>query len=147
MPYRETAERPKLAPEERRFFTKRDDVEKGPFERGALLRAIRAGKLHRATLVRAEDESEWRPLSYVKQIDAEVAPAPKVEFDAARHLLHDEDSGSFGKGIVIGLLGGCGGWILAEIFAKGRETKRGARIGFVVQLVGGIFLRLVLGKP
>ena len=48
--------------------------------------------------------------------------------------------GSFGLGFAAGFLGGCIGAGLVYALAKGPETKRGAKVGFIVQLVlGGIF--------
>lgn len=140
MPYRERAERPKIPAEGRRWFTKHDDVEKGPFEEEALVRAVQSNKLKSSTLVRPEDESEWRPLSHVKQLMPKATRA-RADFDPARDLAA-EAHGSFNSGLVAGMLGGCIGLLLVEVLAKHQETKRGARIGFFVQLFVGVMIRV-----
>jgi len=52
--------------------------------------------------------------------------------------------GSTGLGILAGFFGGCIGLVLVLALAKGPDTKRGAWIGFAIQIVIGIPLRLFL---
>jgi hypothetical protein len=51
--------------------------------------------------------------------------------------------GSLGLGFCAGFFGGCIGLVLVYAIAKGSETKKGAGIGFVVQIVVGVLLRIV----
>jgi hypothetical protein len=51
--------------------------------------------------------------------------------------------GSLGLGFCAGFFGGCIGLVLVYIIAKGPETKKGAAIGFGVQMVLGILLRVI----
>jgi hypothetical protein len=51
--------------------------------------------------------------------------------------------GNIGLGIAAGFFGGCIGLILVLAIAKGPETKKGAWIGFAVQIVLGGILRAV----
>ncbi len=51
--------------------------------------------------------------------------------------------GSFGLGLLAGLFGGCIGLVLVHALAKGTETKRGANIGFVIQMAIGGLLRVL----
>lgn len=51
--------------------------------------------------------------------------------------------GSFGLGFAAGFFGGCIGFILVLAIAKGPETKRGAKIGFIVSIVIGALFRII----
>jgi len=51
--------------------------------------------------------------------------------------------GSFGLGFAAGFFGGCIGFILVLAIAKGPETKRGAKIGFLVSIVIGAIFRVI----
>jgi hypothetical protein len=51
--------------------------------------------------------------------------------------------GSFGLGFLAGFFGGCIGLILVYAIAKGPQTKKGAGVGFAVQLVVGGMLRII----
>jgi hypothetical protein len=68
MGYREQGERPPIPQENRRWYTKTGDPEKGPFEEDALVRSFKEGKIGRATQVRAEDEVEWKPIRKVRAL-------------------------------------------------------------------------------
>jgi hypothetical protein len=146
MTYREQGERPALDPSLRRWFTKQGDAEKGPYDEAALVRAVKRGMLSARTLVRAEDQTEWRPLADVEQLAKKTAPKPlgrqNAAFDPERDI-HPDARGDFGLGLAAGLLGGCIGLVLVEALAKGNETKRGARFGFLAQLVIGVSLRVL----
>ncbi len=50
--------------------------------------------------------------------------------------------GSLGLGLLAGVFGGCIGLVLVYLLAKGSETKKGAAIGFGIQAVLGILIRL-----
>lgn len=45
-------------------------------------------------------------------------------------------------GLLAGFFLGCIGLVLVMIIAKGQDTKRGAVIGFVTQVVVGAIIRL-----
>jgi hypothetical protein len=49
--------------------------------------------------------------------------------------------GSLGLGLLAGLFGGCIGLGLVLALAKGSDTKRGAAIGFFIQMALGGVLR------
>ena len=51
--------------------------------------------------------------------------------------------GSFGLGFAAGFFGGCIGFILVLAIAKGPDTKRGAKVGFIVQMVLGAIIRVI----
>ena len=141
--YRDKAERPPLHPDCRRWFTKQGDAEKGPYDEEAIVRAVKTRLLRTTTLVRAEDETEWRPLAQVERLRDKLAPEKTARpFDPDRDL-HQQTGGSFGAGFAAGLFGGCIGLILVEALAKGPETKRGGRTGFVAQVLVGVVLRLL----
>ena len=50
--------------------------------------------------------------------------------------------GSLPLGLALGFFLGCFGLIGVLLIAKGPETKRGAGIGFAIQMVLGLVLRL-----
>lgn len=49
--------------------------------------------------------------------------------------------GSMALGFLAGFFGGCLGWALVLVFAKGSETKKGAGLGLACQFVLGFALR------
>lgn len=51
--------------------------------------------------------------------------------------------GSFGLGFAAGFFGGCIGFLLVLAIAKGPETKRGAKVGFIVSIVIGAVFRVI----
>jgi hypothetical protein len=52
-------------------------------------------------------------------------------------------AGSFGLGFAAGFFGGCIGYILVRALAKGEETKKGARIGFIVAIAVSAIIRVI----
>ncbi len=81
-PYRKPGERAPIPPHLRLWLTKSGDVVKGPFDVEAIRQSFKDGYIKSSTLVRAEDEAEWRPLSEVKEITLGVAAAPPKEEEA-----------------------------------------------------------------
>jgi hypothetical protein len=143
MAYREQGERPPLPIDCRRWFTKQGDAEKGPYDEDALVRAVATKLLKPTTLVRAEDETEWRPLVQVEHLRKKMTPErTRRPFDPERDL-HPEAHGSFGAGFAAGFFGGCIGFFLVLAMAKGEETKRGARFGFIAQIGVGALFRVI----
>lgn len=51
--------------------------------------------------------------------------------------------GNFFLGFAGGFFGGCIGAILVHAMAKGEQTKKGARVGFISQMAVGFLLRAV----
>jgi hypothetical protein len=49
--------------------------------------------------------------------------------------------GSFGGGFAAGFFGGCIGYLLVNMLAKGEQTKKGARIGFFSGIAVGFLMR------
>jgi hypothetical protein len=141
-PYRKPGERAAVPANERRWFTKTGDVEKGPFDEKVLIRSVRNGLLNPKTLVRPEDVPEWQPLSTIERLAKQTAPA-LVRHSDPQSADAGEPRGSFGAGLAAGLFGGVIGLALVSLIAKGTDTKRGARLGFLVQVGIGILLRLI----
>jgi GYF domain 2 len=141
--YRAKAERPPIAAEERRWFTKRDDVIKGPFDEDALVRSVKAGRLLRSTLVRMEGEATWRSLKDVPELETQVSPiSPPTAPDSRR--MDAIPTGSYALGFAVGFFTGIIGYGIIHYSSRGTETKRGARTGFFVQLGVGLVLRLLI---
>jgi hypothetical protein len=69
------------------------------------------------------------------------APVHQAFADSDMLPMH---TGSFGLGFAAGFFGGCIGWILVAVLAKGAETKKGAGIGFGVAVAVGVVLRVIL---
>ncbi len=66
-----------------------------------------------------------------------VHPQPYLMGTAPRPAVQ----GSFGLGFCAGFFGGCIGALLVYALAKGHQTKRGAGIGFAVQILLGAVAR------
>ena len=141
--YREKGERPAIPEEQRRWYTKQGDVEKGPYEMRVIVASVESGRLRPTTLVRPEDEPDWRPLS---ELPEPPKPAKRKgafsSVDDERRVFVD-DSGSFGKGFLAGLVGGIIGLLIVRSVARGSETKRGALFGFCTQAGIGILVRVI----
>jgi hypothetical protein len=144
-PYRDKGERRPLAEDERRWLTKQGDVEKGPFDRDTLVRAVKAGRLRPTTLVRAEDETDWRPFASIESLNRGATPAVMAEYDE-RAALMPSAQGHFGLGLVIGFFGGCLGAIIVQVTSTGPQTKKGAWAGFGLQFAVGVVLRVILAS-
>jgi len=52
-------------------------------------------------------------------------------------------AGSTPLGFLAGFFGGCIGWILVELIAKGPDTKKGARIGFGIAVGLSIVFNII----
>jgi hypothetical protein len=134
-----------------RFFTKKDDAVKGPFEAASIQKSLDDERISPGTLIRGEDEDDYVPVAKhpyfarlaKKKAAAELA-ASRREFDPERDVMHEP--GNFGLGFLAGMFGGIIGLILVRVLAKGEETKKGATIGFIVGIGVGLFLRLVALK-
>jgi hypothetical protein len=137
-PYREKGERPPLPAELRRWY----NLEKGPFDEDILRRSLKSGKLKSTTLVRAEDETTWRPIGDVAALLPKAPAAFRSELDPRRDLV-SPDVGSFGLGFAAGLFGGCIGALVVMGVAKGSSTKQGALVGAIVQLFVVTVLRIL----
>jgi len=147
VPYREPGVRPKLTDEERRWFTKQGDREMGPYALDALVRSVKSGMLKQSALVRAEDETEWRPLRTVDAVTEAIrGPSPGWTKDVGAEAPVPEmfTGGSFGSGFAAGFVGGLVGWILVLALAKGYETKRGASAGFALQFLLGVVINVAM---
>jgi hypothetical protein len=144
VPYRQQAEPSPIPKELRRWYTKQNDVEKGPFDRRAIARSLRDGRLRPTTLVRGEFEIEWHPLESVAELRPKTDPNRfRRDFDPSRDLQHA--TGTFGGGFAAGFFGGLIGYLIVRVVSKGQEeTLRGARLGFFVQVVVGVILRVSL---
>ncbi|MGD0526482.1 MAG: DUF4339 domain-containing protein [Polyangiaceae bacterium] len=149
-PYREPGARAPLSDAERRWFTRKGDVEKGPYALDVLTRSIKSGVLKRTSLVRAEDETQWRPVHEVPAIMAAVNPkvAAGWTHDARPHDGGDGSGegggGSFGLGFASGFFGGIIGFVLVRGLATGDDTKKGAAYGLGLGLIIGAVIRLAV---
>lgn len=146
-PYRRPDVRPPLTDAERRWFTKQGDVEKGPFTADVVAVSVKRGMLKRTSLVRAEDETGWRPLGSVDALVAALGGtslARRGTSDAdPREWAALVDEGTFLGGFAAGFIGGIIGYLLVRRIAEGEETKRGALFGFGLQAAIWILLRVM----
>ncbi len=69
--------------------------------------------------------------------------ATEKDLDATGKLVDAEDyvPGSLPLGFLAGFFGGCIGYLLVHQFAKGEDTKKGAKYGFWTGVVIGITMR------
>lgn len=141
--YRQPAERPRLLDSERRWFTRTGDVHKGPYSSKVLARSIRSGVLRRTSLVRAEDETEWRPVYAVDALKPALRP-PLTPWTPDRADPRYEARGSYGGGFATGLLGGMLGLLLVFALAKDPDTRLGASVGCAVAFGAWLVLRGLL---
>jgi hypothetical protein len=58
-----------------------------------------------------------------------------------------QTQGNMVLGFLAGFVGGCIGYVLVLVLAKGPDTKKGAGLGFACQIVLGAVLRLVRVHP
>jgi hypothetical protein len=58
-------------------------------------------------------------------------------------MMQPQVEGSTPLGFLAGFFGGCIGWILVELIAKGPATKKGARIGFACGIVISILVNVI----
>ncbi|MFO0738872.1 MAG: DUF4339 domain-containing protein [Labilithrix sp.] len=148
--YREPGKRKKVPRKLRSWFVQNaDGSEKGPFEYDSLVSSGKADRIKPSTLVRAEDEKEWQPLSELLAKEEKRAAKKAAELGLSSGSSSSsgdapEELGNFGAGLCAGLFGGFIGFGLVMVLARGTETKRGARWGLVAQLGVGFVLRLML---
>jgi hypothetical protein len=147
--YRKPGKRKKVPRKLRSWFIQNaDGTEKGPFEYESLISSGKAERIKPSTLVRPEDEKEWQPLSDLLAVEAKKA-AKKSAADVESYYaprVDEQELGSFGAGLCAGLFGGLIGFVLVTVIARGRETKRGARWGLILQFTLGIVFRLFLAS-
>jgi len=129
-----------------KWFTKNNDEVKGPFGDEALRGSVAAGRLGPKTQIRREDEPDFRLIGDHPVFNEPAqAPAANVAFsggfDQRQHGAVIE--GSMGLGFCAGFFGGCIGWILTEVLAKGYKTKQGARMGVAIQFGIGVLFQLL----
>ena len=141
--YREPAARPLLLDAERRWFTKHGDVERGPYDADALMRSVKRGFLSPNSIVRAEDETVWRPLSRVAYLSRSLPAAPSGSVDFPSQL-NAEPPGRLALGFCAGFFGGCIGALAIQVMATGKATNQGAWAGFFAQIAFSLFVKFVL---
>jgi hypothetical protein len=134
-PYRKPGEPAPIAKEHRRWFTKSNDVEKGPFETSAVRRSLRDGYIKKTTLVRAEDEREWRPLSSVPELGGPpVVRIPRAKLVEEDPPLHPVPLGTFWGGFAATLFFGLLALIIVLVSTKAPDTRRGAVRGYLTRI-------------
>jgi len=145
VPYRHPDVRPPLTDAERRWYTRQGDVEKGPYTADMVALSVKRGMLKRTALVRAEDETEWRPLGSVDVLVAAVGGASVLRKGTAdqREWSVPVLEGTFLGGFAAGFLGGIIGYIVVRLIAKGTETRRGLAVGFGIHAGIWIVLRAI----
>jgi hypothetical protein len=147
IPYRRQGERPPLADTERRWFTKQGDAEKGPYAADVIVSSVKKGLLKGTTLVRAEDGSEWRPISSVDVLTgalrAPIARSRDIVAPDPRETDVPFEGGHFFGGLAAGFFGGCIGLGLVLLIAKGPNTRRGVICGFVAQVLVGMMIHIL----
>ncbi len=130
-PYRKQAERPQIPKELRRWYTKAGEIAKGPFDAAAIARSYRDGYLKGTTLVRAEDEAEWRPLSKIKELTIQAASPPPPSLRGGPPLSSATSEvrtgGTFWGGFAAGVLAGLLAVIIVYVTKTEPETRRGGR--------------------
>ncbi len=126
------------------FMQNADGSEKGPFALEALVASGKASRLRLTTPVRPEAEAEWRPLSAL--MAEEAVRLEGSSSGASASAREEAPLGSFGAGLCAGLFGGIIGFALVSLMAKGTDTKRGARWGFIAQCVFGLGFRLLAAR-
>jgi hypothetical protein len=133
-----------------RFFTKTNDVVKGPYETSSIQKSLDDERISPNTLVRGEDETDFVPVAEhptferIAKKKKEIAAAQSPNrgaYDDGGHV----ERGSFGLGFLAGM---CGivGLLLVRAMAKGEETKKGATVGFIVCVVVVLVIRLAAMK-
>lgn len=142
LPYRKPGEPAPIPRELRRWFTKSNASEKGPFEASAILLSLKEGYLKTTTLVRAEDETEWRPLGGVYELAVERASCPRSPSAPRGPAPRLAPSGSYAGGFLLGIFLGLLGMIIAYV-RREPEARRGARNGFLARLVFVLFVVLL----
>ncbi len=149
-PYRKPGEPARVPKDLRRWYTKPGDVEKGPYDALAIHRSLKEGYVKPTTLVRAEDELEWRPLSSVRELVSPgvLRPTGAVLARAAHERSEPPPPprGNYWAGFAVSLVAGLIGLVIILVASKETETRRGAlpgfltRIGLTVVLVALMFL-------
>ena len=142
------------------YYVTTPDGEKGPHEEETIRGWIRDGTIPRDTPVRRANEMGSRPASFVFPNEAPELPSTNASSDdfhnpyAPPKILSVPiapmgeafvDPGSFGWGLVLGLVCGCFAfiWSFMAESKMGSETKRGVHVGFLIQFVLGLLYRLV----
>jgi hypothetical protein len=133
----------------RRWFMRKGGDEQGPYTTEMLLRSFHYGSIKRTTLIRAENETEWRPLSTSLDLIApsdtdtsgEESVRPVLRTD--QEVIEYREPGSFGLGLAAGFFGGIIGFALIRWMARGEKTKAGAALGFFFSAILGL-LRLLM---
>ena len=134
-PYRKPGEPAPVPKEHRRWFTKSNDVEKGPFEASAVRRSLREGYIKKTTLVRAEDEREWRELSSVPELGAQpVVNIPRMKPASDDGPAQPIPLGSFWGGFAATIFFGLLALVIVLVSTKATETRRGAIRGYLARI-------------
>ena len=133
------------------WYIRRDeaDVEKGPFERTALIEAVVQGRMGRETQVRREDQEEWAILGEHSAFRAGLAGWRPVPPDHDEILgISDADPGLWAMAIAITIIHIVVNVSTALTNNKGGSGDRGEVLGavivsLVVSLVVSLFLPYV----
>jgi hypothetical protein len=134
-PYRKPGEPAPIAKEHRRWFTKSNDVEKGPFEASAVRRSLRDGYIKPATLVRAEDEREWRELSSIPELTGRaVVRSPRIHRVEEALPVQPVPLGSFWGGFAATIFFGLLALVIVLVSTKAPDTRRGAIRGYLTRI-------------
>lgn len=137
-PYRKPGEPAPVPRHLRRWYTKAGDVEKGPYDAFAIHGSVKDGYLKSATLVRAEDELEWRPLSSVRELVSPGVRRPTGEllprFGREEREPPQAPRGNYWAGFAVSLVAGLLGLVIILVASKESETRRGALPGFLVRI-------------
>jgi hypothetical protein len=142
--YRDRGQRPLAGPDERRWYTKPGDTEKGPYDEETIVRSVQTNKLGRGALVRQEGEPEWRPIRDVRELMDRVWPVQVISGFDERRALAMAPTGSFWRGFASSLFGGVFGYLLVLAPSSGSETRRGAGRGFLTSLVLFLAIRAAI---
>ncbi len=141
-----------------KYYVTTPDGEKGPYEEKDIRQWLREGNFPSDAPVRREGEYTGRPASNVFPGEAPIpawpssnAPAGDIGNvyapPASTSTYGDPDfvdQGSFAKGLTFGLICGCLAFVYAwSSSTMGSETKRGVKVGFAINFVLGMIVRMI----
>jgi hypothetical protein len=140
---------------DRLWFTKVDDVVKGPFEAEMIVRSLKSGRLKLTAMARGEHEAAWTAIHDIPLLWRGGRPKPaafakrapengdgKIDPERRAAFLR-ESEGRFGLGFCIGFFFGVIGVWIVHARSMGAKTRRGAWAGAAVGFVIGGLLAAV----
>lgn len=138
------------------YYVTTPNGEKGPYSEETIRKWLREGTILRDAPVRRANEMGTLPASSVFPGEPLAPPSTTVSSDDPENVYAPPnvaselpgpafvDPGSFGWGLVFGLCCGCFAYIGSlALDGMGSDTKRGVKVGFIIQAVLGVTYRLL----